>query len=165
VRNAGHLSGAGQIALPPSPATGHSGSATPGGGTNSLTALAAAHVGIAMHKVADIARLTADIALLEDGVDRVADAKELANSALARIARKCPITVGLNTAILRLAATGALASIATAMLHNGITIGPLLNAVRRTSERQLGHLAWAASSSQDAASRSVQICSGSGETS
>jgi cation transport ATPase len=88
-------------------------------------------VGIAMQKGADIARLTADIALLEDEVERVADAKAAADAVMERIKTNYRATVGLNTAILGAAALGLLSPIATSVLHNGTTIGILLNALRR----------------------------------
>ena len=93
-------------------------------------------MGLARQKGADTARLTADIALLDDSVARVADAKALANAAMRRVGTNYRLTVGLNTGILAAAALGLLSPVMTSVLHNGSTIGILLNALRRPTIRQ-----------------------------
>ncbi|MDR2112011.1 MAG: heavy metal translocating P-type ATPase, partial [Candidatus Accumulibacter sp.] len=75
-----------------------------GDGINDAPALSGAHAGIAMQKGADIARMSADIALLEDNIARVADAKAIANRAMKLIDTDYRLAVGLNSAILAAAA-------------------------------------------------------------
>jgi len=101
-----------------------------GDGINDAPALISADVGISMSKGADIAKATADISLLKDDINAVAEAKELANKTISLVNKNFNTTVVVNSMILGGATFGLLNPISTAILHNGTTIFLLLNSLK-----------------------------------
>lgn len=101
-----------------------------GDGINDAPALISAQVGISMSKGADIAKATADISLLKDDIMAVVEAKEYANKTMNLINTNFNATVGINSCILAGATFGIFSPIVTAVLHNGTTIGLLLNSIK-----------------------------------
>ncbi len=110
-----------------------------GDGINDAPAMSRADVSVCMSKGANIAKVSADIELLKDDIEGVAEAKELAVKTLSLIHANFGATVGINTMILLGAVLGRLSPLATAVLHNGTTVGLLgvsLGGVRLEKERK-----------------------------
>lgn len=101
-----------------------------GDGINDAPSLISAHVGISMSRGADIAKATADVSLLKDDISAVVEAKEIASKTMNLINNNFNATVGINSVILAGATFGLFSPVVTAVLHNGTTIGLLLNSIK-----------------------------------
>ncbi|GAB7081282.1 heavy metal translocating P-type ATPase [Megalodesulfovibrio paquesii] len=96
-----------------------------GDGLNDTPAMMLAKVGVCMPKGADLARDTAQVLLLHEDIHSLAAARAIARRLDVSVNQTFWGAVGVNGAILALAAAGRGAPALWATLHNGFTLGVL----------------------------------------
>ncbi|HEX8198856.1 MAG TPA: hypothetical protein VF590_00070, partial [Isosphaeraceae bacterium] len=110
-----------------------------GDGINDSPGLSRADVGIAVHGGSDVARETADVALLEESLWKLPRAIDLARQATRLIRQNWAVNFYPNCAAVALTLLGRSGPIATTLIHNGAALASTLNALRPLLARSSGH--------------------------
>lgn len=100
-----------------------------GDGINDAPVLTQADVGLAMNQSTELAQQAADAVLLQDTLHGVVAARQLSLEAMKLVNSNIKLTEWINSAIMLAAALGWLSPGASAMLHNGTTLGVLLRSL------------------------------------
>jgi heavy metal translocating P-type ATPase len=114
-----------------------------GDGINDSPGLTRADVGIAIHGGSDVARETADVALLEESLWKIPRSIDLARQAMHLVRQNWAVNFYPNCTAVVLTLLGLSGPIATTLIHNGSALASTLNALRpllaRSSARCSGH--------------------------